>query len=407
MVLMRLEEKDSGRAIRMFQTVNDRGVPLLILDKLKSLLILYSNKYCEVPLDEVINERFGEIFKIITEIRKCHVASSLGDKDFSKEVESRIFNYHALGQEGIGHYSYGAKEAYTKLKDVLKSQIKGLQENETNKEQILQDLRNWLDTYSKDLLDFFKAFLEIAKMTEDNIEAFKLLYILRINPFFYSSLVRLKINNILDDECLRLFAKAQIFFYGLNSVNDSSAYKLYECAKSKETFKKEIIEMCKKCRKGDFGDIDEFLNKIALKNFTWGKYFHYLFLTYHSENLSVGDFKDILENKKTYDMSIEHIIPQNAVENGSLRDYKFESSDEFSELKNTFGNLLVLENNLNAKCKDSGLAKKQEIYKESSIFYNRQFANREDFLSFNKENIKQENEKFTQWAKEEFFKEFL
>ncbi len=40
MVLMRLEEPDPGRAIRTFQSVNDRGVPLLLLDKLKSLLNL-------------------------------------------------------------------------------------------------------------------------------------------------------------------------------------------------------------------------------------------------------------------------------------------------------------------------------------------------------------------------------
>lgn len=63
MVLMWLEEKDSGRAIRMFQTVNDRGMPLLILDKLKSLLILYSNKYCGGKLDETINERLGRFSK--------------------------------------------------------------------------------------------------------------------------------------------------------------------------------------------------------------------------------------------------------------------------------------------------------------------------------------------------------
>ncbi len=190
----------------MFQTVNDRGVPLLILDKLKSLLILYSNKYCNTTLDESINERFGEIFKIIAELRKHPIISSLGDKDFSKEIESRIFNYHALGQKDIGHYKYGADEAYKTLKKLLKDKIKPLQtENEISKEQILRDLHNWLDRYSKDLRDFFKAFLDIAKMTDNNIEAFKLLYILKINPFFYASLVKLKINKILDDECLRLF----------------------------------------------------------------------------------------------------------------------------------------------------------------------------------------------------------
>ncbi len=46
MVLMRLEEPDPGIAIKTFQSVNDRGVPLLLLDKLKSLLIYYSNTFC-------------------------------------------------------------------------------------------------------------------------------------------------------------------------------------------------------------------------------------------------------------------------------------------------------------------------------------------------------------------------
>ncbi len=47
MVLMRLEEPDPRRAIRTFQSVNDRGVSLLLLDKLKSLLIYYSNTFCD------------------------------------------------------------------------------------------------------------------------------------------------------------------------------------------------------------------------------------------------------------------------------------------------------------------------------------------------------------------------
>ncbi len=47
MVLMRFEEPDPGIAIRTFQSVNDRGVPLLFLDKLKSLLIYYSNTFCD------------------------------------------------------------------------------------------------------------------------------------------------------------------------------------------------------------------------------------------------------------------------------------------------------------------------------------------------------------------------
>ncbi len=407
MVLMWLEEKDSGRAIRMFQTVNDRGMPLLILDKLKSLLILYSNKYCEGKLDETINERFGEIFKIITEIRKHPLSASLADRDFSKEIEARIFNYHALGQKEIGNYKYGANESYRKLKDLLKNKIKELQnlQNDMDKKQKLQDLYDWLDNYSKDLLGFFKAFLEIAKITENNIESFKLLYILKINPLFYSSLIRLKMNNILDDECLKLFAQAEICFYGLGSANDSSAYRLYQFADNKDIFKTNIIEMCKKCNKGGYRNIEEAINDIAWNNFDWGKYFHYMFLTYHSKNIDIEAFKKLLGDK-VYSMSIEHIVPQNAIENGSLEQYGFKSDEEFNSLKHTFGNLLVLEKGLNSECSDKGLPQKQEIYKKSNVFYNVEFANREDFLSFNKESIEQENENFKQWARE-FFKDFL
>ena len=104
MVLMWLERKRLGRAIRTFQSVNDRGVPLLLLDKLKALLILYSNKYSNDNgvLDNTINERFGEIFKIVTQIRKHKLSSSLSNGDFGRETETRIFNYHAWDKKTLG-----------------------------------------------------------------------------------------------------------------------------------------------------------------------------------------------------------------------------------------------------------------------------------------------------------------
>ena len=397
MVLMWLEEKDSGRAIRMFQTVNDRGMPLLILDKLKSLLILYSNKYCDGKLDDVINERFGKIFKATMKIRQHKVAPSLADKDFQKEIEARIFNYHALGHKDIGHYEYGADESYKKLKDLLKVKVKNLHDT--------QELEKWLDNYSKDLCEFSEAFFEVVKMTETNIEAFKNLFILRINPFLYPALVRLKMNGILDDECLKLLAQAEIFFFGLHSKNRASAYKLYEFTNDKNTFKKKIIELCIKCSKGGYTNIKEVIEYIAKQNYEWGKYFHYMFLAYRSKNMNISDFEKLVQ-EKTYAMSIEHIVPQNASENGSLHQYGFDDEIEFNNFKNTFGNLLVLESSLNSENKDYGQAKKQENYKKSYIFYNREFANSPNFLSFGKNDIIKENESFTAWARE-FFKDFL
>ncbi|WP_257615202.1 hypothetical protein [Helicobacter pylori] len=93
MVLMRLEEPDPGRAIRTFQSVNDRGVPFLLIDKLKSLLIYYSNTFCDgkMGLNQFINDHFGEIFKIFAKIKKSNHTSNLD--------EGNIFRYHAGSQK--------------------------------------------------------------------------------------------------------------------------------------------------------------------------------------------------------------------------------------------------------------------------------------------------------------------
>ncbi|VEJ25285.1 Uncharacterized conserved protein [Helicobacter pylori] len=122
MVLMRLEEPDPGKAIRTFQNVNDRGVPLLLLDKLKSLLIYYSNTFCdgEMGLDQFINDHFGEIFKIFAKIKKSDHISSVGGFD-----EGDIFRHHAGSQrfdgiEFLGHYEASTDKTYEKLKDELK-----------------------------------------------------------------------------------------------------------------------------------------------------------------------------------------------------------------------------------------------------------------------------------------------
>lgn len=122
MVLMRLEEPDPGRAIRTFQSVNDRGVPLLLLDKLKSLLIYYSNTFCDGKrgLDQFINDHFGEIFKIFAKIKKSDHISSVGGSNFD---EGDIFRYHAGSQKFDGIEFLGqtsTEDTYEKFKDELK-----------------------------------------------------------------------------------------------------------------------------------------------------------------------------------------------------------------------------------------------------------------------------------------------
>ena len=216
-------------------------------------------------------------------------------KEGGIEVENRIFRYHLFSnnQFEFPRYKDGADELYKNLKNKLKNMDKS-------------SIKDWIDYYIDDFLNFFKSFYEILELSLKNPNMFKLLFILRINPYFYAPLVRLKMNNLLDDECLELFGMAEIIFYNFGSTLDATAYHLQDSVDSKENFKNTIIKEVRKKV-----DMEYHLSEIERYNFDWKKCFHYLFLTYREKNISIDNLMKILGDSKTYSMQIEHIISQN------------------------------------------------------------------------------------------------
>lgn len=94
----------------------------------------------------------------------------------------------------------------------------------------------------------------------------------------------------------------------------------------------------------------------------------------------------MLGDSKTYSaaVDIEHIISQNTEKTLDYNKYGFADQEDFEAYKNTFGNLIPLESELNKAIQDKSLAYKQDEYKKSAIFYNQRFANSPDFLNFSK-----------------------
>lgn len=236
MVLMRFEEPDPGRTIRTFQSVNDRGVPLLLLDKLKSLLIYYSNTFCDGKrgLDQFINDHFGEIFKIFAKIKKSDHISSVGGSNFD---EGDIFRYHAGSQKFDGIEFLGqtsTEDTYEKFKDELKEIKKS-------------KLESFIQSYVSGLKNFYQAFLDLLSEIDTNPTTLKVMLINKINPRFFNSLIRLKINNELDDETLKLFAKTDIVFFKATKDMKATAYNLIDAylEKGKEGLKSEMIAQCR------------------------------------------------------------------------------------------------------------------------------------------------------------------
>ncbi|GHR87499.1 hypothetical protein VN1277_08690 [Helicobacter pylori] len=388
MVLMRLEEPDPGRAIRTFQSVNDRGVPLLLLDKLKSLLIYYSNTFCDGKrgLDQFINDHFGEIFKIFAKIKKSNHISSVGGSD-----EGDIFRYHAGSQkfDGIdllGHYTTSTDNTYEQLKDKLKEVRKG------------GKLKSFIQSHVSDLKNFYQAFLDLLSEIDTNPTTFKVMLINKINPLFFNSLIRLKINNELDDETLRLFAKTDIVFFKVGREMKATAYNLINeyLQKGKEGLKSKMIAQCR----NDIGQASWEL----VKNASNSPCFHYIFFEKNCQEMGLVDLKKLIREKQL-SQEREHIIPKNLLELDNeieIQKLGFEDKEDLRAYINTYGNLISLEGSLNSQASDKDLYGKDEIYKSSEIPFNRRF----NVKGFNKKVLIKRNDEMREWLINTFFKDF-
>ncbi|GAA9578587.1 DUF262 domain-containing protein [Helicobacter pylori] len=386
MVLMRFEEPDPGRAIRTFQSVNDRDVPLLLLDKLKSLLIYYSNTFCDGKrgLDQFINDHFGEIFKIFAKIKKSNHISSVGGFD-----EGDIFRYHAGSQkfDGIdflGHYRASTEDTCEQLKDELKEIKKS-------------KLKSFIQSYVSDLKNFYQAFLDLLSEIDTNPTTFKVMLINKINPSFFNSLIRLKINNELDDETLKLFAKTDIMFFKVGR-DRANAYNLINeyLQKGKEGLKSKMIAQCR-------NHIEQASWKLV-KNAFNSSCFHYIFFEKNCQEMGFADLKKLIREKQ-FSQQKEHIIPNNLLKLDNeieIQKLGFEGKKDLEDYIHTYGNLISLERRLNSQASDKDLYGKDEIYKSSEIPFNRCF----NAKGFNKKVLIARNDEMREWLINTFFKDF-
>lgn len=387
MVLMRLEEPDPGRAIRTFQSVNDRGVPLLLLDKLKSLLIYYSNTFCDGKrgLDQFINDHFGEIFKIFAKIKKSDHISSVGGSNFD---EGDIFRYHAGSQRFDGIEFLGqtsTEDTYEKFKDELKEIKKS-------------KLKSFIQSYVSDLKNFYQAFLDLLSEIDTNPTTLKVMLINTINPLFFNSLIRLKINNELDDETLRLFAKTDIVFFKSSKKMRTTAYNLIDeyLEKGKEGLKSKMIAQCR----NDIGLA--FLQSV--NNASNSSCFHYVFFEKNCQEMGLADLKKLIRGKQ-FSQEKEHIIPINLLELDNeieIQKLGFEDKKDLRAYIYTYGNLISLEAPLNSKASDKDLYGKDEIYKSSEIPFNRRF----NVKGFDRKVLIARNDEMREWLINTFFKDF-
>ncbi|GAA9945256.1 hypothetical protein VN0902_02630 [Helicobacter pylori] len=233
---------------------------------------------------------------------------------------------------------------------------------------------------------------------DTNPTTFKAMLINKINPFFFNSLIRLKINNELDDETLKLFAKTDIVFFKVGR-DRANAYNLINgyLQKGKERLKSKMIAQCR--------NYIEQTSWRLVKNASDLSCFHYVFFEKNCQEMGLVDLKKLIREKQL-SQEKEHIIPINLLELDNeieIQKLGFEDKKDLEDYIDTYGNFISLENSLNRKASDKDLYGKDEIYKSSEIPFNRCF----NVKGFNKKALIKRNDEMREWLINTFFKDFI
>ncbi|GAA8266882.1 hypothetical protein HpKG70_02700 [Helicobacter pylori] len=234
---------------------------------------------------------------------------------------------------------------------------------------------------------------------DTNPTTFKAMLINKINPFFFNSLIRLKINNELDDETMKLFAKTDIMFFKVERDMKSAAYNLIHeyLQKGKEGLKSKMIAQYR-------NDIEQASSNLV-RNASNSSCFHYVFFEKNCQEMGLVDLKKMIREKQ-FSQQKEHIIPINLLELDNeieIQKLGFEDKKDLDDYIGTYGNLISLEGPLNSQAIDKDLYGKDEIYKSSEIPFNRHF----NVKGFNKKALIKRNDEMREWLINTFFKDFI
>jgi len=368
--IMEFIEKSEGDAIRIFQTVNDRGKPLSSMEKAKSLLIYFSNKYLGKVLDTKINDVFGEIFEIYDDIK--HIGETLGippikNRDFN---EDDIMRYHFLT---FSDANYDASAAF--VLDFLKEQLTSFRKKNQRKK-----MKAFIKRYFRSLLEFFVALKALTEKAQEEEIYYKLFCILGISATLYPLMVRLEILDLLEEnltskDCseftfLDLLEHIDVRVYKTRGTDPRAEISRYAYEINEDYSKKEIQNWLLEYNRRWMSN-EEFITN--LNSSVYGnRALPFIFITLceiiDGKGYPIKRLKKFVNKKLT----IEHVLSQQA--KFTYKSAGFKGSEHFLEHKDKLGNLTILEKGLNSAAWNKLPVEKVPYYDRSDYTMTRKLS---------------------------------
>jgi len=364
--IMEFVEKSEGDAIRIFQTVNDRGKPLTNMEKAKALLVYYSNRYLSKKLDSYINDAFGEIFELYDDIKQIADDENIRlirSKDFD---EDNIMRYHFVS---FSDEDYDVTAPY--VLGFLKRNL-GAFRNDSQ----FNEMEIFISQYVGNLLNFFRALKSIVGRVMCDSKYYKVFVVLGPSATLYPLIVKLEILGVLDKDIPNLNRgdSGKYTFFDLLELIDVRVYKT-RGTNPRADVSKYAYDL------NDDSTDNEIRDWLLWFNETWMPQSHfesnmksnvyinaalpYMFLNYceylGGKQYSRDYIKKLLAKKPT----IEHILSQHPT--FSISSAGFQNETDFADTEHHLGNLTWLEKKLNSEARNHNPHGKTQIYDKSSF----------------------------------------
>jgi len=355
--------QDKSLAVKAFETLNDRGKPLTLLDKTKSFLMFYSLRYLKQSLDDTINAVFGNIFTnydFIKESGEQNKINYIRSEDFSEDELLRFF-YHYFAYYAINKYSLQTAYYYDiTAKYLFEEFLKRACEHLKNAPQSLSDFANeFLDNFDK----FVSAFKDITDKVETDPQFKKLFSFLGLNTRVYPLIISLQVEGILDQRMLDVIESLDLRVYKVRGTDPRAGLYSDTISEIKRNPNPALILSNIKNFTNSFMSDTEFRN--YLNGSMYGnEATKYILWEYEkSQDLSFNDCD--------YDaykiLQKEHILAPGLWTDLNLAALGFQDSMEYLLNANRLGNLCLLEEKINKRIWNKVPKIKSNDYQQSNV----------------------------------------
>jgi hypothetical protein len=374
--IMEFVENSEGDAIRIFQTVNDRGKPLSNMEKAKSLLIYFSNRYLDKSLDNTINDHFSDIFEIYDDIK--HLGEELGitlikNRDFN---EDNLMRYHFVTYSNE-NYDPTASYVLQFLKNQLTKFRNGASDNS------YPEMHKFISDYIASLKNFFNNCKTVIERAKSDAKFYKIIVVLNLSATLYPLIIKLESLGLLD-KSLSGGGRENFNFYDLIELIEVRVYKTRGTDP-----KADIARLVYDIDNKRASDIENWLiwfnNRWMPKeefqsNLSRGVYgnraLNHIFIT-HCEHVNNKDYTiRELQDLVSKIPNIEHVLSQTPTFDPIA--LGFNNKEDFIDFEHTIGNLTILEKGLNSIVQNKNAIDKIDGYGKSLFTMTRKLASEID-----------------------------